>query len=87
MIEVNKGKVADTRPQRERKERLGLNGSVRLRARVLSTAKQQMAMHGYRWGGGADQAMAVAAYDTRASAERRKRDRNGVEGLRRQETL
>lgn len=36
MIEVNKGKVADTRPQRERKERLDLNGSVRLRARDLS---------------------------------------------------
>lgn len=66
---------------------MDLNGSVRLRARDLSTAKQQMAMHGYRWGGGADQAMAVAAYDTGASAERRRRDRNGVEGLRRQETL
>lgn len=52
MIEVSKGKVADTRPQCERRERLDLNGSVRLRARDLCTAKQQVTMHGYRCRGG-----------------------------------
>lgn len=41
MKEVSKGKVADTRPQCEGRERLDLNGSVRLRARDLSTANSR----------------------------------------------
>lgn len=52
MIEASKGKVADTRPQCESREGLDINGSIRLRARDLCTTKQQMTMHGYRWGGG-----------------------------------
>lgn len=41
VIEATKGIAADTRPQCKRRERLHLNGSVRLRARDLSTANSR----------------------------------------------